>query len=179
MRSDPLRENRNGSQKQTALRIRNDSAVSEIVGTIMLISVIALGIAVFAVALFSQQTAPVLPSITFDATYGENGSVVIRHLGGDTIPRDRLRVYIDNGTAVQDNQAFSEGDDGENWTAWGVGDILVYTPPTPSPGAPVVPKAEILIVYADPGSGEHLVYISEGWKGPIPTPTGTATSAPT
>ncbi|MEN6512598.1 type IV pilin N-terminal domain-containing protein [Methanoculleus sp.] len=163
----------------------NDRGIAESLGAILLISVIALGIAFFAVAFFSQQAAPVLPSVTFNVTYGENGSVSIRHLGGDTISRDRLRVCIDNGTLVQDNRAFSEGDDGMDWTAWGIGDILIYDPPAPSPGATNVPRSEVLMVYADRSGGDYLMYISEGWKGstPVPTmepsPTGTVTPTPT
>ena len=171
----------------------NDRGIAESLGAILLISVIALGIGVFAVAFFSQQAAPVLPSVTFNVTYGENGNVSIRHLGGDTIPRDQLRIYIDNGTVVQDNRAFSEGDDGMDWTAWGIGDILIYDPPAPSPGATNVPRSEVLMVYADRSGGDYLMYISEGWKGSAPgstmepsptvtvtpTPTGTVTPTPT
>ncbi|PKL63508.1 MAG: hypothetical protein CVV31_00205 [Methanomicrobiales archaeon HGW-Methanomicrobiales-2] len=135
----------------------NDRGIAESLGAILLISVIALGIAVFAVAFFSQQAAPILPSVTFNVTYGEDGSVSIRHQGGDTIPRDRLRVTIDDGTAVHDNEDLSEVDEGEDWTAWGIGDILVYDPPTSLSG-----PSKVLMVYADPSGGEYLMYLSEG-----------------
>jgi len=164
-------------------RILREDGVSEAVGAILLIAVIALGIGIFTVALLSQQAAPVLPSVTFDVIYGDNGSVAIRHQGGDMIPRDQLRIYIDNGTAVLGNEALSEGDE-EDWTAWSIGDILVYDPPKPLPGASEEPpKAEVLMVYGDHSGGEYLLHISEGWKGPIPvpttTPTGTATPTAT
>jgi|GEM_PF-633135 len=158
----------------------SDRGVVESMGAILLIAVIALGITVFAVALFSQQAAPILPSVTFNVTYGDDGSVAIRHLGGDTIPRDQLRIYVDDGTAVHGNSDLSEVDEGESWTAWSIGDILVYEPPMPLPG-----PSEVLMVYADLGSGEYLLHVSEGWRGPIPvpttepTPTQTATPTPT
>ncbi|NQS79056.1 MAG: PKD domain-containing protein [Methanoculleus bourgensis] len=152
----------------------NDHAVSESIGAILLISVIALGISIFAVAVFSQQAAPVLPSVTFNITYGENGSVSIRHLGGDTIPRDQLRIYIENGTAVHDNHALFEAGNGWDWTAWSIGDILVYNPPAPLPE-----PSEVLIAYADPGGGKYVLYISEGWRGEIPMPTTVPTTEPT
>ncbi len=135
----------------------NDQGIAESLGSILLISVIALGIAVFAAAFFSQQAAPVLPSVTFNVACGDDGSVAIRHLGGDTIPRDRLRVSIDDGTVVHGNADLYKGDDGTGWTAWGIGDILVYEPPAPLSGPP-----EVMMVYADPGGGEYLMYISKG-----------------
>jgi len=155
-------------------RTLREDGVSEAVGAMLLITIIALGIGIFTVALFSQQAAPVLPSVTFNVTYGDNGSVAIRHQGGDMIPRDQLRIYIDNGTAVLGNEALTEGDDDEDWTVWGIGDILVYDPPEPLPG-----ESEVLMVYADRGGGEYLLHISEGWKGPIPVPTATPTGTAT
>jgi len=152
----------------------NDHAVSESLGAILLIAIIALGIAVFAVALFSQQAAPSLPSVTFNVTCSDAGNVSIRHLGGDTIPRDQLRIYIDNGTAVHDNHALFEAGNGWNWTAWSIGDILIYNPP-----APLLEPSEVLMVYADPSGGEYLLYISEGWRGEIPMPTPAPTTEPT
>ena len=181
----PEREISHRGMSRTACRnpirrtLREDG-VSEAVGAILLIAVIALGIGIFTVALFSQQAAPVLPSVTFNVTYGDNGSVAIRHQGGDMIPRDQLRIYIDNGTAVLGNEALTEGDDDEDWTVWGIGDILVYDPPEPLPG-----ESEVLMVYSDRSGGEYLLHISEGWKGPIPvptadpSPTGTVTATPT
>jgi hypothetical protein len=154
--------------------VENDRGVAESVGAILLISVIALGIGVFAVAFFSQQAAPALPSVTFEVIYGDNGSVAIRHQGGDTIPRDRLRIYIDDGTVVHDNQALSRGGEAGTWTAWGIGDILVYDPPEPLPG-----PSEVLMVYADRSGGEYLLHISRGWRGPIPVPTATPTPTAT
>jgi len=150
-------------------RTLREDGVSEAVGTILLISVIALGIAVFAAAFFSQQAVPVLPSVTFNVTYGDDGSVAIRHLGGDMIPRDQLRIYIDNGTAVLGNEALSRGGDAGTWTAWSIGDILVYDPPEPLPGATEIPKSEVLMVYADRSGGEYLMYLSEGWGKQSPT----------
>ena len=185
----PEREISHRGMSRTACRnpirrtLREDG-VSEAVGAILLIAVIALGIGIFTVALFSQQAAPVLPSVTFNVTYGDNGSVAIRHQGGDMIPRDQLRIYIDNGTAVLGNEALTE-EGTEDWTAWGIGDILVYSPPESLPGAPEVPKSEVLMVYADRSGGEYLLHTSEGWKGPIPgptaepSPTATVTATPT
>ncbi|MDV2482696.1 type IV pilin [Methanoculleus sp. Wushi-C6] len=150
----------------------NDRGIAESLGPILLIAVIALGIGVFTVALLSQQAAPVLPSITFNVTYGNDGSVAIRHLGGDSIPRDQLRIYIDDGAAVHDIRALSTNGDGAGWTAWGIGDILVYTPPASSPGATgAPPKAEVLMVYSDRSGGDYLVHVSEGWRGRVPVPT--------
>ena len=180
MQQKPERETSHRGVSRTACqspirRTLREDGVSEAVGAILLIAVIALGITAFTVVLLSQQAAPVLPSVTFNVTYGDNGSVAIRHQGGDMIPRDQLRIYIDNGIAVLGNEALTKGSK-EDWTAWGIGDILVYDPPEPLPGA-----SEVLMVYADRSGGEYLLHISEGWKGPIPTttPTGTVTATPT
>lgn len=167
--------------------VESEGGVAEPLAAVLLIAVIALGIGALAVALFSQQPAPVLPSVTFDVNYSDSGSVAIRHHGGETIPRDQLQIYIDNGTVVQDNRAFYKGDEGENWTNWSIGDILTYTPPEAANGPQ---KAEVLMVYSDLSGGEYLLHASEGWKGQVPgtatptptatvTPTGTATPTPT
>ncbi|WOX57352.1 PKD domain-containing protein [Methanoculleus receptaculi] len=167
--------------------VESEGGVAEPLAAVLLIAVIALGIGALAVALFSQQPPPVLPSVTFDVSYSDSGSVAIRHDGGETIPRDQLQIYIDNGTVVQDNRAFYKGDERENWTNWSIGDILTYTPPEAANGPQ---KAEVLMVYSDLSGGEYLLYASEGWKGQVPgtatppptvtvTPTGTTTPTPT
>jgi len=149
--------------------VESEGGVAEPLAAVLLIAVIALGIGALAVALFSQQPPPVLPSVTFDVSYSDSGSVAIRHDGGETIPRDQLQIYIDNGTVVQDNRAFYKGDEGENWTNWSIGDILTYTPPEAANGPQ---KAEVLMVYSDLSGGEYLLHASEGWKGQVPGTAG-------
>ncbi|MDI6867655.1 PKD domain-containing protein [Methanoculleus sp.] len=162
--------------------MENEGGVAEPLAAVLLIAVIALGIGALAVALFSQQPAPVLPSVTIDVNYSKNGSVAIRHLGGETIPRDQLQIYVDNGTVVQDKRAFQKGDGEENWANWSIGDILTYTPPHPADAAEGTQKAEVMMVYSDLSGGEYLLHVSEGWKGQVPgttTPTPTVTGTPT
>jgi len=156
--------------------MENEGGVAEPLAAVLLIAVIALGIGALAVALFSQQPAPVLPSVTFDVIYSDNGSVAIRHLGGETIPRDQLQIYVDNGTVVQDKRAFHKGDEEENWANWSIGDILTYTPPHPTEAAEGPQTAEVMMVYSDLSGGEYLLHVSDGWKGQVP---GTGTPTPT
>ena len=175
MRSDPLREIRNGNQKQTAPRTRNDSAVSELVGTIMLISIMVLAASIFTVAIIpilsSDANIPNVDMVVFNDT----DRAYIRHEGGDSLHKDTFRILIDgidNGTlglgdVTVQGWAQSDGDD-----VWEPGETLFYDFPDST-----VPNT-ITIVYED-SEGAYVLYsVTVGSPG-IPPPGATYPPDPT
>ncbi len=95
-----------------------DRAVSEVVATVLLISIIALAASIFAVGMISQVgTDDTLPAVRIN--FSSSGSTVyLEHQGGDPIPDDELRILID-GSEV-DFSGQTGGDD------WSIGEVLEY-----------------------------------------------------
>jgi flagellin-like protein len=99
-----------------------ERAVSEVIGAIMLISVVVVAVAVIGIALTSQGTPQKIPSL--DAVISNYGSVIqIYHNGGDTLQSAEMEILVDG-----QNTSFSKGSD-RSWTTWSAGDSLVYTVP--------------------------------------------------
>jgi hypothetical protein len=75
--------------------IDNSSAVSEVIGGILLISVVVLAIAIIAAGLFSQPLPQKIPNVRFLSQV--NGSkVTIYHDGGESLYRGEFYVKIDD-----------------------------------------------------------------------------------
>jgi hypothetical protein len=102
-------------------RKRTDAAVSEVIGSVMLISVVVTAIAIIGVVLTSQpppQTIPVL-----EAIISSNGKDTVRiyHGGGDTVTSREIAILVDG---VDRTSGFTLG--GSNWTSWSPGDTLEF-----------------------------------------------------
>jgi hypothetical protein len=149
----------------------SDTAVSEAIGAVMLISVVVLAVAIVGVVLTSQPPPQKLPAVS--AVIFSNGSVVhIYHDGGDTLKSSELSILV-NGNVV----SFSKAGSPAPWT-WSVGETLVNS--TPITGTPQT----VRIVYV-PGSytiaSADFGYIGSGPVTTAPTPptiTTTPTSSP-
>ena len=75
--------------------MNNSSGVSEVIGAILLISVVVLAVAIIAVGLFSQPLPQKIPDSRFLSQV--NGSkVTIYHDGGESLYRGEFYVKIDN-----------------------------------------------------------------------------------
>jgi len=160
--------NVSADQKDKRGMFREDG-VSEMVGAVLLIAVISLGISIFAVAYFSQPVSEVNPSVTFNVSFGadQDGKiekVYIRHLGGESIPRELIQIYIDNGGTVENAMDSLEIDGANDWDEWNIGNTLVFTMDPPIEMFP-----EVAMTYANSGGGQYISYISEGWTEAIPT----------
>ena len=113
----------------------NDIGVSEIVGEMLLLSIV-----VILAAVLSANISGLLPSfedIPYASFVGVNESNIINitHEGGDSIPLNDLRIVIDNGSSViqcyfngsnlscnDGNVMGSLNDDGNN--CWDFGECL-------------------------------------------------------
>jgi flagellin-like protein len=68
-----------------------ERAVSPVIGTVMLVAVVAILAAVVAAATLGFGTPAVAPTVAFDVTT-ENGSVVVTHAQGEAVDAEQLRV---------------------------------------------------------------------------------------
>ena len=154
----------------------HDSAVSETLGAIVLISVVVIGISIAGIAVLSQPAPQKIPAMSADITTYNNG-IQIRHEGGDPLSFQATSILVD-GTDMKD--AFVHLD-GTRWTSWSVGDSLYYISGQPLPQS-------VQILYT--GGGHSLVIQSFSVPSPIaggtvglpsiiPAPTTIPTTSPT
>ncbi len=72
---------------------RQDDAVSEIIGTVLLISIVVLAGSVIAVAVLSQPQAQKIPSVS-TVTSIQSQTVSIKHDGGDALQNGTYLILI-------------------------------------------------------------------------------------
>jgi PKD repeat protein len=105
-------------------RDRRDSALSDALGAMLLISIVAMGIGIAAIALVSQPHPDKVPAVSAEiTTIGR--TIIISHNGGDTIQKSTMQIVMDGS----DKTSVFTRLDGTPWSAWSVGDTLSYTVP--------------------------------------------------
>jgi PKD repeat protein len=103
---------------------RDDSALSDALGAVILISIVALGIAIAGMTVLSTPPSEKVPAISADiTTIGRN--IIILHKGGDTLKRSEMQIVVDG----QDYTNRFTSSDGSTWSAWSTGDYLNYSVP--------------------------------------------------
>lgn len=101
----------------------NESGVSEVVGTVLLIALVVLGVAVVAAALFSQPKVTEVPHASIVAGENASGHFVLVHEGGDPLSVGEYRIYVGNGTALKDETAHFTAPAGG---VWSLGETITY-----------------------------------------------------
>ena len=96
-----------------------ETAVSEVLGAVMLIAVVVTAIAVIGVALTSQSQPEKIPAL--DAIISSNGKDTIRifHNGGDSLTSQEVAILVDG---VDRTSSFTI--QGSGWTTWSPGQSL-------------------------------------------------------
>lgn len=136
-----------------------ESAASEAIGAVMLISVVVLAVAVIGVALTSQGTPQKLPAVS--AIISANDTVIsIYHDGGDSLKSEDLSITVNNNVV-----GFSKAGNPAPWT-WSVGETLQYDMGAGTPQT-------VRVVYK-PGS-YTISAANFGAIGPGPVPTSPVT----
>jgi len=140
-----------------------ESAVSEVIGSVMLISVVVTAIAIIAVVLTSQPLPQKIPAL--DAIISSNGKDTIRiyHNGGDSLSRQEVAILVDG---VEKTSGFTIR--GSGWTMWLPGESLDYNNGS-LPG-----KVQIIF---NSGSSQ-TVLVSTDFAGGMPTYVPTAIPTP-
>ncbi|MDO9550555.1 MAG: type IV pilin N-terminal domain-containing protein [Methanoregula sp.] len=119
------------------------SGVSELIGGIMMITVVVAAAAIIGVILFSQQTPEKVPSINFMAGSDNSNHLYLYHNGGDTLTKGTFSVLVDN--TPRNDYSISDGG-----TEWSLGKNLILNN---------VPSGahSVAIIYNATGSGEVLL----------------------
>ena len=99
---------------------RNDRGLSDALGAVVLISVVALGVTLFGVAILSGPLPDRIPALNAEVT-NTSDTVFIRHTGGDTLVNGEYRILADGSDRTSD---FLSG--GAVPAQWSVGDTLEY-----------------------------------------------------
>jgi hypothetical protein len=146
-----------------------ESAVSEIIGVVLLISVVVMAVAIVGVALLSQPLPEKIPAIS-TVISNQSEIVYIKHDGGDSLAAGIYKILV-NGEDVTSSLSKS-GSPG----TWSIGDVLTVEGTT-------VPS-QVQIVYT--GSGSPVViaasYLGSMGSSSIPTvipPTPTISTSHT
>jgi len=150
-------------RRDTTFDGKTECAVSEVIGSILLISVVVIAVAVVGVVLTSQGTPQKIPALS--AVISNVGrTVFVYHDGGDTIQHDEMYIMV-NG----ERQDFSKSGD-PGWNSWAVGESLDFQVPGTDP------INTVTIVYDATGSSAVLASADFGTQ---LSGTGTATPTPT
>jgi FlaG/FlaF family flagellin (archaellin) len=127
-----------------ALRAGNRSAaVSEVIGSIFLISIVVAAVAIVGVFLFSQQTPQKVPDISFMTGTDNNNNLYLFHNGGDSLTIGQFFVLVDG--IVKNNYVISGGG-----SQWSLGKTLIIA------GVPSGSHS-VQIVYNGTGTGAVLL----------------------
>ena len=154
--------------------IINSDAISEIVGALILTSLIALVIGIIAVGFLSAGTPAYVPAVRIDLIEDESNDLVLIHRGGDTLLRETTRIDV---TGVDQTINFKLDGMSNSWTTWAVGERMVLPGGHP-PGLNVSVK----IIYTGVDSPALLSTLDTGTgptTSPVTSPPTTATTVPT
>ena len=106
----------------------NETGVSEILGAILLVSIVAMAVTLAGVAVISQPRPDKLPALTAEiTTFGR--TILITHNGGDSLQKSEMSIMVDG---VDLKNSFTRPD-GSGWSRWSVGDSLMYPVPAIDP----------------------------------------------
>jgi hypothetical protein len=113
----------------TVNRTENETGVSEIVGAIMLMSIIVMAVGVVGVGLLSQPLPQKIPAISVDITTICNTvcTVYMRHEGGDPLSKGVFNITLDG---VDKTDSFKLLDGPASWSTWTSGETLYYVVPS-------------------------------------------------
>jgi PKD repeat protein len=113
------------SQPETTCGIRGShSAVSEILGTVILIGIVVAAVSIVGVMLWSQPPPQKIPALSAIIS-NRSCSIYMYHNGGDMLERESFQILVD-GTNQTAN--FTKRGATGSWVSWVNGDTLEYTP---------------------------------------------------
>ena len=124
----------------------SESGVSEIVGALMLISVVVVVVAIMGVYLFSQPPAQKIPSLQV-SIWNDTQTLSIKHDGGDPISYNEIKIIVN---CVDQTSKFNLSTaPTQPWTSWANGNVLVYSTHS-------FPLGTVMVVYKGASSDVAL-----------------------
>ena len=100
-----------------------DRAVSEVIGSIVLVALVVTAVSIMAVALWSEPAPEKIPSL--DAGISKDtGNKMIRlyHAGGDSLNRENFYILVDG---IDYTSRFTKSGVSA-WTTWATAEWLIY-----------------------------------------------------
>lgn len=155
------------------LTARDDWAVSEVIGAVLLVGLVVVGGSVAGVVYFSQAQPKGIPHLSFNADHNnKTANLTLYHTGGDTLAWNEFRVYVDGNDSMTDIKP------GHQNRSWSFNQPLTIERVYNTPGT-------VVLTYVGTGSGETIlrkvVFTEDGKPGPTSSgePATTATTVPT
>jgi len=148
-----------------------ESGVAEIIGSLMLIAIIAIGVAIAGVYLLNHSVPEKIPE--FRASLANTStSLTLHHDGGEPIPRSSFKILV-NGNPTD---YVSSNDSSPDWS---IDDTLTFFPSYD----PATPLPDVKIVYNGSAGEQVLADFSSNLPYVVPThtvfPTTQTTTTPT
>jgi len=100
-----------------------DRAVSEVIGTILIVAIVITAVSITGVALWSQPAPEKIPSL--DAGISKdtgNNMIRLYHAGGDSLNRENIYILVDGSDYT--SSFTKSGVSG--WTTWATAEWLSY-----------------------------------------------------
>ncbi len=97
-----------------------DSGVSEVIGAILLISIVIAAVAIVGVFLFSLNTPQEIPSINFMTGSDNSNRLYLFHNGGDSLTKGCFSVIVDG--VMRNDYTISDGSN-----VWSLGTNLILS----------------------------------------------------
>ncbi len=134
------------------------SAVSEVIGSLILVSVVVIGMAVIGTLLLSQPPPVKIPAFQAIIT-NQSRNIYIEHRGGDALAAGEFQIYVDG---LDRTSLFTNNGD----YPWSIGETLYATVPS-------VPGFVALVL--NQSGGGSVLLLSKNLEGvkTIPEPSGT------
>jgi len=146
--------------------VLNDRAVSEEVGSILLIAVVVAVIGISSANLFSSISTE-LPPEAHLVSSNTPSALYIRHGGGDPLDRDLVQIIVDGEDVTGEMELVTPDGTTTDWTTFSNGMTLRYR--TEDPGG-------IMVIYRGP-EVQEVIYTA-GEVVPVSIPTHTPTPTP-
>ena len=123
--------------------VNADGGVSELIGAILMITVVIAAVAIVSIFLLSQTTPQNIPNVNFMTGTDNSNNLYLFHNGGDSLSKGCFSVIVDNN--VRNDYTISDGSN-----EWSLGKNLILT------GVSSSSPHSISIVY-NTGSGGPVV----------------------
>ena len=139
--SNSLKERGTTSDKRN--QTVHTQAVSEVIGTLVLIGVVMIGIVLVGILLLSNPAPSKVP--VFDSVISNRSKTIyIYHKGGDSLPLGTFKILVDGNDTTSLFTIMSPGTD-----PWGVGETLTGT-------MPYTPR-HVVIIFNQSGGGATIL----------------------
>jgi len=143
--------------------VRKDGAVSELIGAVLLISIVVIAVSIVGVILWSQPPPQKIPSLSVSIS-NSSCNVTLTHGGGDTVENMYIALLVDG---IDQTGTFIKQSTGAPWTSWGNGETLEYGP---THACLLTPQRVDIIYYA----GTSRTILTSGYFGDLFSTGGAA-----